>query len=163
MARIMVASPAGQELLKAAIQGGPSSLTDEGCLRFQLQQQLGLDYPGSLSLPGQRRITNRATTKACFYQAVTGNSGSLPRNGVTPGRCIIAIKQRRGIALYQPLPSHEALTSSGAIPAALALLFQSPLQQEQQTKITVLTAQRSVSMTVVITPTSIFYLCFLGT
>lgn len=136
----MAASPAGQELQKAAIQGGPSSLIDEGCLRFQLQQQLGPDHSGSLPLPGQRRITNRATTKSCFCQAVTGNSGSLSRNGVTPGRCIRAIKQRRGIALCQPLLSHEALTSSGAIPAALALLFQSPLQQQQQTEITVLTA-----------------------
>lgn len=35
----MAVPPVGQEVLEAAIQGGPSSHSDEGCLYFQLQQQ----------------------------------------------------------------------------------------------------------------------------
>jgi len=52
MAGIMTVPPVGQELLEAAIQGGTSSHSDEGHLCFQLQQQQGLDNPGSLSFPG---------------------------------------------------------------------------------------------------------------
>lgn len=67
-------------------------------------------------------ITNSATMKACFCQALTRNSGNLPKNGIKTGRRVLAVSQRGGVVLCQPLPSHGALTSSGTTPAALALI-----------------------------------------
>lgn len=48
-------------------------------------------------------------------------------------------------------------------PTVLALPFQSPLQQQQQTQITVFTVRRFVSVPAVITPTSTFHVHFLAT
>jgi len=70
---------------------------------------------------------------------------------------ILAVNQTGGIALCQPLPSHGATT------AVLALWFQSPLQQQQQTQITVFNVQHSVSVPAVITPTSTLHVRFLAT
>ena len=158
----MAVPPAGHELLEAAIQGGPPSHSDEGCLRFQLQQQQGLDDPGSLSLPGQWRITNCATMRACFCQALTKNSGSLPKNGIKPGRQVLAVNQRGDITLCQLLPSHGALASSGATPAALALVSIPTAAATADTD-HCFHLWCSVSVPAVITPTSTFYVRFLAT